>query len=82
MHDIRGEHKIDMHVTLVYHPYKLIYHAEQVPENETSGCRGKHMKISYTNNSDSNIDGNNISFDINIVYLHCGILYVHYMFII
>ena len=44
MHDIREEHKIGMHVTLVYHPYKLIYHAEQVPENETSGCRGKHMK--------------------------------------
>ena len=41
MHYIREEHKIGMHVTLVYHPYKLIYHAEQVPENETSGCRGK-----------------------------------------
>ena len=41
MHDIREEHKIGMHVTLVYHQYKLIYHAEQVPENETSGCRGK-----------------------------------------
>ena len=43
MHDIREEHKISiflisMHVTLVYHPYKFIYHAEQVPENETSGC--------------------------------------------
>ena len=38
MHDIREEHKISMYVTLVYHPYKFIYHAEQVPENETSGC--------------------------------------------
>ena len=44
-----------------------------VPENETSGCRGKRMKT--TNNSDSDIDGNNIAFDINISY-------VHYMFII
>ena len=43
MHDIR-EHKIGTHVTLVYHPYKLIYYAEQVPKNETSGCRGKRMK--------------------------------------
>ena len=41
MDDIREEHKIGMHVTLVYHPYKLIYHAEQVPENETRGWRGK-----------------------------------------
>ena len=31
MHDIRVEHKIGIHVTLVYHPYKLIYYAEQVP---------------------------------------------------
>ena len=38
--DIREEHKIGMHVTLVYHPYKLIYHAEQVTDNETNGCRG------------------------------------------
>ena len=44
MHDIREEHKIGIHVTLVYHPYKLIYYAEQVPKNETSGYRGKRMK--------------------------------------
>ena len=36
MHDIRKEHKIGIHVILVYHPYKFIYHAEQMPENETS----------------------------------------------
>ena len=28
MHDIRVEHKIGIHVTLVYH---LIYYAEQMP---------------------------------------------------
>ena len=33
----------------------IICHAEQVSDNETSGCRGKHMKT--TNDSDSNSDG-------------------------
>ena len=67
-----------MNIRQVYHPYKLIYHAEHYSAWEWNQwlqptCRGKRMKT--TNNSDSDIDGNNIAFDINI-------LHVHYMFII
>ena len=50
-----------------------------MPENETTGCRGKRMKT--TNSSDSDIDGNNIAFDINISTVYCTCIII-IMFII